>query len=160
MRCDVAQRSAAGFLGIDEPAAKSAVGKEPVVVGGLGKNRPANGSGIDKLAGARHLRIEAAVIGDAESLARLAGGLLHGLGFGIVERHRLFAKDMLARAQGLDGLRGVEEDRSGNVDRIGAGFGQSGGEILPGGDGVRCGLSGIARDDAGELTARFGENGG
>ena len=61
--------------------------------------------------------------------------------------------------QAGDALRGVEEDRGGDVDGVGAGFGESLVQRPPRRDAVGFRPGRIARDQAGEAAARLGKDG-
>ena len=125
---------------------------------GFGEHRPADGAGLDQLARAVHLGIHPAVVGDAQRAARVFRCPLHGRRLGIVHRHGLFAQHVAPRRQRLDGLRGVQKHRRGDIDRFRVALRQRGGEIAPRRHAVRFGLRPVPGNDSREAAARLRQN--
>ena len=158
MAGDIVQRPAAGLRRVEQPIPRGARRVEPIVSRGLGKNRTPDGSRRQQFARPLHLRIHAPVIGNAQRSSGFFGGLLDGHGLLVVHRHRLLAQHVPAGAQRGDGLRGVDKNRCGDVDRFGRAGRQGCLQALPTGDAIRRGLSRVARHDSRQPAVRRGQN--
>ncbi len=90
----------------------------------------------------------------------LARGVLHGLGLGVVQGHRLLAEYVALGAQRSDGLRRVQKNRRCQVDGGGVARREGTFDIGPGGNAVGLGIGRVAGHDAGEFAARFGQDRG
>ena len=117
VRGDVEEWTASGLGGIDQPTA-AAGAIEPHVAGEFGENWFADCAGCEQLSGALHFGIRTTIVGQAEGLSALLGGLQHGAGLGFVHGHRLLAEYMLAGAQGSNGLRRMQEYGRSDVDSL------------------------------------------
>src|SRR5579863_1285243 len=158
MRRDVEQRSAAGFEGIEQPAAVAGAVK-PHVIREFGEYRPADCSGRKQFASAPNFWVKPAVVGDTEFLSALLRFPHHGRRFGFVHRHRFFREHMLARAERLNRLRRMQENRRADVYRINCRI-REGFVKGPPGDGlVGSGFRRVARNQPIQSAARFGLNG-
>ena len=120
----------------------------------------AEGAVADELDGPEVGGLVVAAVGDHElDVGGLAGGD-HGLGFGDVDGHGLFAEDMLAGLGGADGVLGVHGVGQRDVDGVDGGVVRDlvevfvavdgvGGDAVFGGDAV--GFVAMAADQAGDL---------
>jgi hypothetical protein len=109
-------------LVFEEPAPGIVPGME--TEGGVNHADLADDAGADELDQPRGLRVAAVHEGFHEEDAVLARGLGHDHGFGVVQRERLFAKDVLAGPRRLDAPLGMRGVRRADVDGVDLGVGE------------------------------------